>query len=584
MIEIFIRIFNMSITGTMVILAVLLLRFFLKPAPRVFSYVLWLVVFARLLLPISFKTDWGILPDVRLMEWEAGADTGTERFDSGENQAGNPLQANPEKANQGEKGEGYTTKADTEGKQSPETEWMRKEGTPFLYAGKGIWLWASVVWLAGCAGLLLYEGVHYGKWALKLSKCRENCRTVTPVTYDRLTEGKEETCMGTHTGSDTESGEIFHDGRLTLVVSKEIEDPFTAGWIKPVIYLPWDLTKEQQKMVIVHEKIHILRLDHLIKPLAWLALCIHWFNPFVWLAFYLMEQDMEISCDEAVLRRIGYENKKAYAHTLLLFPQESNRKLGCPVAFGERNVKNRIKNVVRQKAVKPWVIAVASIVIALAAVLLLVDGNRNPQAPVEEKSAVRTEEIEEDIQTEEREGLSEGAAFGDGVREGQDLTDDATEHTYYPATSDSYGVLLRQGTESEQTQRYHCPVELISIANDYGYRTNPVTQEKILHSGIDFAAEKGTPVNAAADGRVFETGWDADCGNYVILEHKNGEMTYYANCDEILVEDGREVADGAQIATVGNTGKSTGAHLHFALSREGRYIEPIFHDELAGVE
>ena len=97
-----------------------------------------------------------------------------------------------------------------------------------------------------------------------------------------------------------------------------------------------------------------------------------------------------------------------------------------------------------------------------------------------------------------------------------------------------------------------------------------------MHSGIDFAAETGTPVKAAASGLVFETGTDAYCGNYVILQHENGDMTYYAHCDEILAETGQRVEQGEQIATVGNTGGSTGSHLHFALSRDGRFVEISF--------
>ena len=106
-------------------------------------------------------------------------------------------------------------------------------------------------------------------------------------------------------------------------------------------------------------------------------------------------------------------------------------------------------------------------------------------------------------------------------------------------------------------------------------RIHPVTGEEHIHSGLDLAAEKGTEILAAAEGTVYETGFDKNAGNYVILLHGNGEMTYYANCDTILVEAGKKVKAGEQIATVGSTGSATGAHLHFALSYQGSYTEPV---------
>lgn len=104
-----------------------------------------------------------------------------------------------------------------------------------------------------------------------------------------------------------------------------------------------------------------------------------------------------------------------------------------------------------------------------------------------------------------------------------------------------------------------------------------MTGEEKAHNGIDFAAEKGADVLAAADGTVYRTGFDSANGNYVILYHAlSGEYTYYTHCQEILVTEGNSVIAGQKIAAVGSTGRSTGPHLHFALSRNGEYIEPAF--------
>lgn len=121
-----------------------------------------------------------------------------------------------------------------------------------------------------------------------------------------------------------------------------------------------------------------------------------------------------------------------------------------------------------------------------------------------------------------------------------------------------------------------CP-SYTRISDSFVVRTNPETGEEKAHKGIDFAAEKGADVLAAADGTVYRTGFDSANGNYVILYHVlSGEYTYYTHCQEILVTEGNSVTAGQKIAAVGSTGRSTGPHLHFALSRNGEYIEPVF--------
>lgn len=115
------------------------------------------------------------------------------------------------------------------------------------------------------------------------------------------------------------------------------------------------------------------------------------------------------------------------------------------------------------------------------------------------------------------------------------------------------------------------------ISDGFGERIHPVTGMVLEHNGIDFAAEQGTDILAAAEGSVYKTGYDSELGNYVVLYHVlSGEFTYYACCSEILVSEGEEVAAGQKIAAVGSTGRSSGPHLHFALSRNGEYVEPEF--------
>ncbi len=167
--------------------------------------------------------------------------------------------------------------------------------------------------------------------------------------------------------------------------------------------------------------------------------------------------------------------------------------------------------------------------------------------------------------------------------------DAGERNTNYDPLRDQFEILLLTGTEdteaaenagahSDELILYSYPLEYSRISDDFGTRIHPATKEEKFHSGIDFAADQGTPITAAADGSVVSTGYDADCGNYIILRHGNGDMTYYACCETILLKEGSDVKRGEQIATVGSTGRSTGYHLHFAVSRDGSFVRPEFEE------
>ena len=121
-----------------------------------------------------------------------------------------------------------------------------------------------------------------------------------------------------------------------------------------------------------------------------------------------------------------------------------------------------------------------------------------------------------------------------------------------------------------------CP-SYTRVSDGYGSRTHPVTGETILHNGVDLVAEEGADIVAAQAGEVYQTGFDAKDGNYVVLYHQiNGAYTYYTACKEILVKEGEWVEQGQKIAEVGKTGASTGSHLHFGVMENGEFVEPVF--------
>lgn len=147
--------------------------------------------------------------------------------------------------------------------------------------------------------------------------------------------------------------------------------PFVFGIWKPKIYLPEGIYEAERSYILKHEQTHIKRLDHVIKPFAFLVLCIHWFNPLVWVAFFLMSADMELSCDESVLKQMGSEIKKDYSFTLLSLSTGKRIIGGCPLAFGEDNIKGRIKNILNYKKPTLWIVIIAVPIVVTACIGLI---------------------------------------------------------------------------------------------------------------------------------------------------------------------------------------------------------------------
>ena len=151
-----------------------------------------------------------------------------------------------------------------------------------------------------------------------------------------------------------------------VYISDTISTPFVFGTIRPKIYLPKGLTEQQQNYVITHEKVHIKRGDHIIKLFAFVITCVHWFNPLVWLGFFLLERDMEMSCDEKVLQILGNEHKKDYSYCILSLASDRKFVPKAYLSFGDSDTKKRIKNVLDYK--KPAVVASVMTIIGIAVI------------------------------------------------------------------------------------------------------------------------------------------------------------------------------------------------------------------------
>ena len=163
-----------------------------------------------------------------------------------------------------------------------------------------------------------------------------------------------------------------------IYLAEHLDTPFVMGFISPKIYLPVSLKEEEKRYILLHEQMHIRRFDHVIKLVSFFVLCLHWFNPLVWIAFFISRKDMEMSCDEAVIKELGSDVKKKYSSSLLTLATGSRIIGGSPLAFGEGDTKGRIKNVLNYKKPKFWVILITALICVIAVFCLV----SNPESKV----------------------------------------------------------------------------------------------------------------------------------------------------------------------------------------------------------
>lgn len=311
---------NMEWAAAWTILLVLVLRAVLTAvhAPHYFSYALWAVAGFRLACPVSFSALFSLLPSAAPVARDIAlspvpqVQTNLPLVDRTVN-AGLAAWAAPAPA----------------ASANPLQVWF------FL---------AAVVWLAGLAGLLGYSLVSVWRLARRLrgAACLGSAAALTGLPVRRK-DVPVYACAG-------------------------LAGPFVFGLRRPGIYLPPGLPADQQRYILLHELTHIDRADILYKPLAWLLVCVHWFDPLVWLAFFLLEKDMELSCDEAVLARLGQRHKKPYAQTLLAAASGRWRPGGCPVHFGESNIPARIRSALRYRRPAALVTAAAFLAVTVLTV------------------------------------------------------------------------------------------------------------------------------------------------------------------------------------------------------------------------
>ena len=305
--EIFLKIINMSISASYIVLAVLLLRLLLKKAPKWITVVLWGIVAVRLVCPFSIESVLSLIPSAETVSPDIMMDR-TPEINTGIpiiNQVINPV---------------------ISGSFTPDP------GT----SANPLQLWIptfAVIWIVGMVALLIYTVISYVNVKRKIG---------TAVLL-----------------------------RENIYQSENVVSPFVLGIIMPKIYLPFNMNEKDMEHVVAHEMAHIRRKDHLWKPLGFVLLTLHWFNPLMWLGYVLLCRDIELACDEKVIKELDHDARADYSQALLTCSVNRRMIAACPLAFGEVGVKDRVKSVLNYKKPAFWIIIAAVVACVVVAVCFL---------------------------------------------------------------------------------------------------------------------------------------------------------------------------------------------------------------------
>ena len=396
--QIFLKVIDMSLSASIIIGIVILARILLKRFPKFISYMLWSVVLFRLLCPVIPKSEISLIPDLRPVFYAYRLEKGALPIDGelgetavssiggaaedrqtagatvpGQTASGSMISGGipGEETGSGEKTFGEMASEEIPSERIPSEETSPRQILPgqipsgqvspvqFPLGGKVktaevLWqerfiLFGKYVWVSGISIMLLY-------CVISTIKIRNKVSISVPF-------------------------------KENIYMTDEAISPFVMGICNPKIYLPVGLGEKEREYIIMHEKFHIRRLDHIVKPVAFAALSIHWFNPLVWIAFILFSKDMEMSCDEAVIKRMGENIRADYSASLLALSTRRPILRGLPVDFGEGDTKDRIRNLAAFRKTKKGVVAV----LVTGVVLLMICLISTREATVSEAQDIEAE-------------------------------------------------------------------------------------------------------------------------------------------------------------------------------------------------
>ena len=570
--RLFDSIWRLSLVGSYCILLVILARFLLKKAPKWCSYLLWGIVFVRLCCPVLPGTRISLIPERLLTvgtqtspvmaadmqvagEWDnrgaagdmadfpdADAVTGQTRSDGVEvsttdtnnnvnapgGMSGNPADSitvvNGQDANGTDRAdhEQITGNAAQSAGAEDGADDTGSSSHPLWFRG------VTLVWLLGMAGFLVFHGFSYLRMYHRIRRPDSGVRQVEPGICE------------------------IDGGHLSFVM----------GLVHPVIYLSSGLDPESRKVVLCHERVHLQRRDYLFKPAALVICCVHWFNPLVWLAFYLMNMDCEMSCDEKVVKLLGEESKKIYSFTLLEEASggEWKRYRGGSIcallSFGEDHVKNRIRHVLDYRKPPFWMLVGAAAVLVILVVCLC----SNPGGGTDAVNADNDTEAGTDAtETTDMAGASDETAEGNSTADEVD----------YETAKEEWMALFEQGIHSREEFGVLFDVTALDETHSFA------GQDGIQYLGYNGAAARKLHQRILdGDAAAHETYKDPVKAAEALLNLQggSGEMT------ELLYEAGRQYLFFQKDSTRPGEGSVANVHYIFA-DGSGIDIPMVFAEE-----
>ncbi len=360
MTAVFLRFLNLSIAAGWMLPVVLLLRLCLKKAPRWITCVLWGLVALRLVLPFSIESPISLIPSAQTVVGTAETDGTAPMVDSGLSAIDKPLnewlqtpvQSLDSQSHSAQEGNADST---PETPTAPAVPDATVTPTPTVSRAQRILNVATYGWLTGVGLMLLYE---------LISVWRVRRRVLDAV---RLCDN--------------------------IWQSERVASPFIFGLFRPRIYIPYGLEEPMLAQVLAHERAHLHRRDHWIKPFAFTLLAVYWYNPLLWIGYVLLCRDIEVACDQRVVRSLSESSRRQYAAALLQCGVERRSIAACPLAFGEVSIKQRIKSVLSYRKPLLWVIIASLVACAAAAVCLLTVPNNKPKDNEDSLVVLSSQEI-----------------------------------------------------------------------------------------------------------------------------------------------------------------------------------------------
>lgn len=505
--QIFSAFLERNVMVTVVILAVLLVRILIRRCPKKYSYLLWGIVGIRMLFDLPFASSLSLFNLFQVKMNSVPLAEQVTQIPSGEtvsvhetvNRNTNPVMT----------GGDVSSVFSVPGGETENT----------------ILTVFAVIWLVGIVLLLVYGILSY-------VKCRRLVKTAVRLAPVEVQTG------GPHGHRRLRRG-------TNVWECDGIPSPFVLGIFRPRIYIPFHMEPQERTYILAHEQTHIRRCDHLIKLVAYLLLCVYWWNPLVWLAFYYMVRDMEMSCDEAVLEIFGDSIKKEYCSSLLSFAMERSTYTFAPLAFGEGDAGRRIKNVLNFKKPHTWVAILVVVLIVVFAVSCLTNQKSDKEDVSKESGqekaiiqayemAVNQKDVEsyiplfaDAIQSEMREYINENgeASFFKedqikvlSMRKGDDVSASKEKEQYGEVSV--FDVNMEITLPGEETRRQE--VQFVFVKEQQTWKLYRVSGGR-LRGGVDYEyklpdnlVEEKTEDMVVFTPNVYKVGEASMCANYMI--------------------------------------------------------------------